>query len=300
MSSHFRPVIFLAIGSTLLASSTLAQYVNRQRIREAASAEKDGDYNQAIAIYTEIIDAEPNDAGMYARRAWNHRRMKEYDEALSDATTAIRLTPHDPKLYINRGWTLNGLSRYDEAIVDFNRAIRLDPKNPNSYHARAGAYVNQRKYAEAMADYESIVKLEPNDPEVYCGRGSVYRHMRLYDKARKDFEHAKELNGHAWQPYYSLAWLLATCPDLAFRDGQKALEFAKKARELSHNTPDTVDIMAAACDEAGDFQQAVQLEEEYLKLPGVDPDLIPQAKARLELYRAGKPFREDPDKQPPG
>ena len=107
MSSPCRFVALLVIGSTLLASSTVAQYVGpgfpNQRMREAWAAKKDRDYNQAIAVYTEIIDADPNDASAYGRRASNYRKLKKYDDALSDATTAIRLTPHNPNLYIIRG-----------------------------------------------------------------------------------------------------------------------------------------------------------------------------------------------------
>ncbi|MHC4521476.1 MAG: tetratricopeptide repeat protein, partial [Planctomycetota bacterium] len=65
----------------------------------------------------------------------------------------------------------------------------------------------------------------------------------------------------------ALAWLQATYPSAAVRDGAKAIENAKKACELSdRSNPNFIDTLAAAYAEAGDFAAAVREERVAVQL----------------------------------
>ncbi len=75
-------------------------------------------------------------------------------------------------------------------------------------------------------------------------------------------------------------------------DGKRAVESATKACELSNGKdPNSIDTLAAACAEAGDFDQAVKRQSQAI-------DLLTDAKekedfvTRLKLYREKKPYRE--------
>jgi tetratricopeptide (TPR) repeat protein len=69
------------LASIFLASSVVAQYATNQfqnrRIRDAYRAERDQDYNQAITLYTEIIDSSPNNPDLYRRRGEDYRRLNK-------------------------------------------------------------------------------------------------------------------------------------------------------------------------------------------------------------------------------
>jgi hypothetical protein len=73
------------------------------------------------------------------------------------------------------------------------------------------------------------------------------------------------------------------------------VKLASRAAELTrqHDTG-TLDTLAAAYAEAGQFQEAVATEERGLKLTDAARDkvLVDQLHARLELFRAGRAWRE--------
>ncbi|MBC8355201.1 MAG: hypothetical protein H8E66_24770 [Planctomycetes bacterium] len=87
------------------------------------------------------------------------------------------------------------------------------------------------------------------------------------------------------------AWILATCPDDAVRDGELAVEHATKACDLTNwSSFAYVDTIAAAYAESGDFESAVDWQEEAIRLAGelVSDDFY----ERLELFQADKSYRE--------
>ena len=100
---------------------------------------------------------------------------------------------------------------------------------------------------------------------------------------------AREKRGGAANDY---AWLLATSPHAAVRDGELAVQFASQsvAAEASASHLDT---LAAAYAEAGQFADAVVTQEKALGLLDVKADAFrPEMEQRLKTYRAGKPWRE--------
>jgi tetratricopeptide (TPR) repeat protein len=89
----------------------------------------------------------------------------------------------------------------------------------------------------------------------------------------------------------ALAWLWATCPADELRDGTRAVEAALRACELTgHAVAGFLDTLAAAYAEAGQFESAVRWQEKTIEM--VPPDQRGEYEQRLELYRAGQPFRD--------
>jgi tetratricopeptide (TPR) repeat protein len=94
--------------------------------------------------------------------------------------------------------------------------------------------------------------------------------------------------------YNNAAWYLATCPDDKLRDGAQAVAYARKACELSGwQTPHHLGTLAAACAEAGQFDEAINWQEKALEFPEYAQHHGVDARMRLALYRKGKPYRSD-------
>jgi cytochrome c-type biogenesis protein CcmH/NrfG len=205
---------------------------------------------------------------------------------------------------------LKALSKgdYDLAIADYSEAIRLKPGFVEAYINRGYAYGQQRDYDKAIADYNEAVRLKPDFWAAYINRANAYNHKGDWDRALADYNEAIRVKpDHVKYPeaYINLAWLLAVCPDAKVRNGTKAIEYAKKACELSEwKYPSWFGTLAAAYAEAGDFNEAVKWQNKYLasNFPKQNPsndtpdpwhDNPEKARQRLSLYEQKKPYHEE-------
>jgi len=90
-----------------------------------------------------------------------------------------------------------------------------------------------------------------------------------------------------------LAWLLATGPDPSLRNAREAVNLAKTACEKTkYSDPESLDVLAAAYAESGDFKRAVELARKVhgMMVSSERQELAKQIQSRLNLYLAKKPY----------
>src|SRR5262249_16247575 len=90
------------------------------------------------------------------------------------------------------------------------------------------------------------------------------------------------------------AWLRATHPDGEKRNGAQGLVLAKQICQASENREARfLDTLAAALAENGQFDRAVTVAREALKIATAsqEDNVDGEIQSHLELYQNGKPFR---------
>ena len=220
-----------------------------------------GDDDHAIADFNQALRLDSGSAAAYFGRGRAGKLKGDYAQALADYNDALRLNPSMVAAYVNRGQIYNMAHDRNRAIADFDQAIRLDSQRPIPYLDRGVAHVAKGDYAQALTDFDAALKLEPDLASACNNR----------------------------------AWLRATCPDAAFRNGPQAVENAMKACALSNwKNISQIDTLAAAYAEAGDFDNAVKWETQVLATPGLAPEDVAIAKDRLALYQAHQPYHRKP------
>jgi lipoprotein NlpI len=88
-----------------------------------------GDYDLAIADFSEAIRLDPKYALAYNNRCLARNNKGESDLALADCNEAIRLDPKLTSAYINRGIVSLYAGLLPMALADFNQWSQLDPKS---------------------------------------------------------------------------------------------------------------------------------------------------------------------------
>jgi tetratricopeptide (TPR) repeat protein len=168
------------------------------------------------------------------------------------------------------------------------------PITADDYLRRGAARQNQGDLEGAIADSAKAIEIEPHLGSPYITRGLARRKKGDLDGALVDYTKSIAIDPNSADGYNALAWLLATASRDSIRDGKKALEFARKAAELTKwEDANALDTLAAAYAELGDFEEAIKWERKALSLPelaqSADADRVRQ---RLQLYVEGKRYRQ--------
>ena len=184
----------------------------------------------SLLVFSADLNAE--NAADYVIRGNASFQKGEFDKAIADYTEAIRLDPNDVP-YCNRGNAWASKGEHDKAIADFDEAIRINPKDAGAYFKRGYAWDRKGECEKAIADYDEAIRLDPRSAPAYIARGMVWVRKGEYDKAITDLNQVLSINPKDVTAYNGLAWIQATCPDEKYRDGKKAVENANRAYDLT-------------------------------------------------------------------
>jgi len=284
----------LATAALLASSALLPAQPAKTTFQQGVDAYNQGNFDAAIAFDTEVIRLNPKNANAYDNRGLAYFAQLNDDQAIADYNQAIRLDPNNAQPYYDRGNAYGHKGNFGRAIEDFNQAIRLNPKDARAYNNRGHAYASRGDHAKAVADYDEAILLDPQHTKSYYNRGDAYAHLGEYGKALTDFDQAIQRDPNYAAAYNAQAWVLATCPQAGLRNGAKAVEEATKAYTLTAGQDaGAVDTLAAACAEAGDFDNAIKWERQCLATPNQSAKETAEVKKRLALYQAHQPYHAE-------
>ena len=262
--------------------------------RRGRAWKEQGEYEKALTDLNEAIRLDPDRPAYFSNRGLVYDRLDEYDRAIGDYNEALRRDPTDAQTYCSRGRAYRAKKDYDQAINDYNQAVRLDPKLADAYFHRGNAYKARKEYTQAVRDYGEAIRLEPNWPDPYFNRANAYRANKEYAPAVSDYNQVIRLDPKDADACSNVAWLLATCPDTKVRDGRKAVEHATKACDLtSWKASYFLSTLAAACAEAGEFEQAIKWQKRALESSQYERNEGKSARQRLALFEDRRPYREE-------
>jgi tetratricopeptide (TPR) repeat protein len=201
---------------------------------------------------------------------------------------------------VDRGITLTNENKLDAARQSFDTAIRVDPRSEAAYYHRARVLRLQKQWAGAVHDYDTALRLAPTFYASAIMRGNTFEHLGMYDRSLADFNRVLKLGVFEDTRVWALnerAWLLATCPNPSFRNGKQAIADAKHACNItSWQYADSVDTLAAAFAEVGDFESAIRYEEKAIAIDKkAKTKALDRADQRLAFYQRHQPVRSGPN-----
>jgi len=185
---------------------------------------------------------------------------------------------------------------YAQAVDEFQQALSEEPNHLESLYLLASCLARLDRESEAMPYAEKAAAMAPNSAMARGLLGSLLCSLGRYDEALKHLEAAQKATPGDVSIANNLAWLLATCPDAGYRDGDRALRLARWACEATaYKSPPLLDSLAAAYAEVGQFDEAVRITRQAIGIVKTNPKASTETlESRLSLYLAGQPYRESP------
>jgi len=207
------------------------------------------------------------------------------------------IKPDSAEGYDFRGRVFRCTGKYDKSIADFSKAIELAPYDAWLYFSRADAYAAKEDYPHAIADYGKVLEFNTDNlagnADVYAARGLCHSKVGDYSKGIEDCRKGLQLDTNCVAALNNLAWLVATAPDAKLRDGEKTVQYANRACELSGwKNAYCLGTLAAAYAEVGNFDEAVKWEKKCI-LSGLPEKEMEQAHKELNLFEQKKPYHAE-------
>jgi Zn-dependent protease len=184
-----------------------------------------------------------------------------------------------------------------QAWRGFRIGVQLHGLQPTLDLLNAGlSAVRSGRHDEAVGRFTTVIDAG-GAPGVlataYTNRGLAESRRGNWQRAIEDYRESLRLQPDLPTAHNNLAWLLATCPVDALRNGQEAVELATWAcNATGWSNPSCLGTFAAACAEVGDFDQAVRWHTRALANPAYRQAYGEAIVSdRLRLYEQGLPLR---------
>lgn len=220
-----------------------------------------GDPQGALELLEEATDRAPDEPTAHWLLSVARQDQGDIAGALDACRRSLRLIPGAAALHVLAAQLYQQLDRPAAVALHCRYALRLEPGN------------------EDALELLRTLALDDIDPE------RAVRNNRLVIPSHRCVVHVLS----------DLAWLLSTEPDSDARDGDLALQLARRVEALSPDDPRGLRSLAAALAESKRFEEAVSVanlaaerakEEDRARLHG-------RIGRELANYEAGKPYRSD-------
>jgi tetratricopeptide (TPR) repeat protein len=145
----------------------------------AVQAEESGEKQQAISLYEEILELDPEYAAAYINLGTIFFHMHQYSRAEELYRHATEADPSYVLAFFDLGNVLDELERLDESIAAYRQAVALSPRYADAHYNLALAFERKGQHRQALRHWQSYIKLDNRGPWADHARGQIRKLLSL-------------------------------------------------------------------------------------------------------------------------
>jgi tetratricopeptide (TPR) repeat protein len=232
------------------------------------------DLDKAYDLARKARDLQGNDPAIADTFGWILSKRGDYQQALPILQESASKLPDSPEVQFHLGMTAYLMGQTDLARVALQKAASATKDFPGREESkRRLALLNSGTDASSelsLSQLEAMAKELPNDVITQLRLGEAYEKQGAPDKAAAAFEQAVKLNPKLTSAITKLAQLYAG----PLQNKEKALSYAKKARELTPGDPQVTSMLGRIAYQTGNFTWSYSLLQESARQRENDPSLL--------------------------
>jgi tetratricopeptide (TPR) repeat protein len=165
------------VASTPISSRTEAAPTDAAELfaRGIALEEDPSHQTQAIEMYQQVLDLDPDHAAAHINLGTLHYNRQEYPLAERHYRHAIEVDPRYALAYFDLGNVLDETGRVTEAIQTYSTALQLAPTYADAHYNLALAYEKIKEPRNALKHWRAYVKLDTVGPWSVHARNQIQR-----------------------------------------------------------------------------------------------------------------------------
>ena len=254
--------------------------------------------DEAIAQFRTAMKIYPGFADAHYSLGIALRQKGLVDEGIAQLRMALEIDPENAKVHNNLGTALLQKGLVDEGIAQLRMALEIDPDHVNAHCNLGIALLQKGQIDEAIVHFRKVVEIQPGFVRAQDYLGIALLQKGRMEEAVAHFQRALAIrpdDADACHNLTRVAWLLATGPAAAGRNGPRAVTLAEQADRLSGDKdPAIIGTLAAAYAEAGRFPEAIATARRAQQLAAQQGNAAGAEVLgrQVKLYQTGTPFRD--------
>lgn len=195
-------VALVLLGISWLSFRLISQSREPKIFREANELYIQGNYEEAIARYNQVLKTNANYYQAWTNRGYAFAGLREYEKMLESCTSATVIEDQAVYAWNCQGEAFYNLKQYDNAIAAFNQAIALEPNNPLFQINKADALLSNQDSDQALAIIDQAIKLLQSTQQIkeqekihklsvaFTHQGKAFWQKQEYEKALEAYDQA--------------------------------------------------------------------------------------------------------------
>lgn len=273
----------------------------RVHILRGQVAFRAGRFAEAVEAFRAAVEANPESVPARVNLGAALRAAGDRDGAVAEFRAALERDPDNATAHFNLGSILAADGAWAEAAGELAEAADRVPDDAEAHRLLAEALRRTGRPAEAIPHFAIAARLAPQDEGLRVEGAATLVDLGRYADARRVLEAAQAALPTSGAIALALARLLAAAPDLAVRDGARAVDLAQRVFAASA-TPFHGETLTMALAEVGRCEEAAQLQRQLVdaarQAAGADGggggQQLAALAAVLARYEAGPPCRDLP------
>jgi tetratricopeptide (TPR) repeat protein len=158
----------------------------------AEKIEKAGGREQALEMYQEFLNVEPNNAAVRERVGMLLMELERYTDAAKELQAVVDQSPSDAA----RAALAQAYVLADDANTARQRlaeAVAASPDEPELHLRYGAALIQALDYESAHAEYLAAAQLAPDNPRAWTGLAFTLYQLKNYDSCLKALANAGKL-----------------------------------------------------------------------------------------------------------
>jgi tetratricopeptide (TPR) repeat protein len=268
--------------------------VAHQKLGEALASQ--GKTVEAVRHYREALIINPNLAAAHINLGVALRAEGKLEKAIEHFSKVLHLNPDSAEAHYEIGFTLEKQDSFDSAVRHYSEALRKKPNSAKIHNNLGIVLARQKKIKDAIVHFYEALRIDSNYAGAHYNLGIIFTYQRNIKQAILCYNRALHLNPNMAQALYNLSWILATCEDERYRNGEEAVKLATQLCKITKfRQPLPLDVLAAAYAETKQFDAAILIAQKGLERAEQQgpKELALVLKKRLELYKKGQSYRQN-------
>ena len=256
---------------------------------------KKGALNDAIAECKQALKIDPDYMEAHFDLGAALALQGNLDEAAGQYRKVLEISPDYAEAEYNLGKVLLLKGDLDEAMSCLDKTSAGSPDPLARWFNLGNEFLQEQDWECAIVCYRQAIKINPRSADAYANLGVALSQEGKTKEAMDSWQSALEINPGQVYVQNNLAWLLATTPNAALRNGAKAVALAQQASQLSGGAnPAILRTLAAACAENGSYALAADTARRALELAAAQKSegLVTTLQKEIKFYEADTPVRD--------